>query len=109
MATTKKAATKTTKNKTKKAPSRPAVKTTVRRASQSNAQVKSFTRVNETEPFFTFRITHQTLYWLILSLIVLALGMWVININDKVQRIYDEIDRTSAEEQSLVIPKKAVQ
>lgn len=105
MATTKKAATKTTKKTTKKAPSRPAVKTTVRRASQSNAQVKSFTRVKETEPFFTFRITHQTLYWLILSLIVLALGMWVVNINDKVQRIYDEIDQANAVEQSITLPK----
>ena len=105
MATTKKPATKPTKKTTKKAPSRPAVKTTVRRASQSNSKVKSFTRAKETEPFFTIRITHQTLYWLILSLIVLALGMWVVNINDKVQRIYDEIDQTNAVEQSIALPK----
>jgi hypothetical protein len=27
---------------------------------------------------------------------VVALGLWVMNINDKVQRIYDEIDSTNS-------------
>ena len=110
MATAKKTAAKTTKKPVvKKAPSRPVAKTSVKRVAKKKNEVKSFAVSRPTEPFFTFRITHQTLYWLVLSLFVLALGLWVININDKVQRIYDEIDRTNAEERSIVIPSKKVE
>ena len=107
--TPKKAAAKKTvaaKAAPKKAPSKPITKTSVRRVRPTKARVQSFKRADESEPFLTFRITNQTLYWLILSLFVLALGMWVVNINDKVQKIYDEIDRVNAAEQSIVMPTK---
>jgi len=42
--------------------------------------------------FFTFKFTYQTAYWLILCALVLALGIWVIDLNVKVQKIYDQID-----------------
>jgi hypothetical protein len=42
--------------------------------------------------FFTFKFTYQTVYWLILCTLVLALGIWVIDLNVKVQKIYDQID-----------------
>lgn len=42
--------------------------------------------------FFTFKFTYQTVYWLILCALVLALGIWVIDLNVKVQKIYDQID-----------------
>lgn len=58
--------------------------------------MRSFALARPTEPFFTFRITHQTLYWTILSVLVLALGLWVITINDRVQHIYDQIDASNA-------------
>jgi hypothetical protein len=45
-----------------------------------------------TPSFFTFKFTYQTAYWLILSALVLALGIWVIDLNVKVQKIYDQID-----------------
>ncbi len=85
----------------KKAPAKSNLKTTVRRVSaskpkSSTSSMKSFVPSRSSEPFFTFRISHQTLYWFILAVIVLALGIWVININDKVQRIYDEIDATNS-------------
>ena len=128
MATTKKPAAKSTKKTSvkptkastakktapakasaKKAPSRPASKTSVRRVRSQKASTRSFKPVKETQPFFSFRVTDQTVYWLILSLVVLALGMWVVSINDKVQRIYDEIDRVNAAEQSMVLPTKAAE
>ncbi len=90
MATTK-SVKKTT---TKRAPAkRTAKSTTVRRVSPApTPTMKSFRVTRQAEPFFTFRITHQTFYWLALALIVLALGVWVVGINDRVQRIYDQID-----------------
>jgi hypothetical protein len=110
---TKKAAPKKTTAKTatvKKAPSKPTTRTKVKRVTASAAPVQSFKRASVQEPFFTFRITHQTLYWLILAVIVLALGIWVININDKVQQIYDQIDSVNATTEAMpdpAVPKKA--
>lgn len=45
--------------------------------------------------FFTFKFTYQTVYWLILCTLVLALGVWVIDLNVKVQKIYDQIDMSN--------------
>lgn len=37
-------------------------------------------------------ITEQTIYWAVLGIIVLAFGAWVLVVNDRIQRIYDQID-----------------
>ena len=68
--------------------------------------MRSFAPARATEPFFTFRITHQTLYWTILAVLVLALGLWVISINDKVQRIYDQIDASNAAVSEMTLSAK---
>ena len=57
--------------------------------------MRSFVRAKNTEPFFVFKATHQTIYWLILCCLVLALGIWVLTLNMKIQRIYDQIDQNS--------------
>ncbi|NCU37508.1 hypothetical protein EOL96_00370 [Candidatus Saccharibacteria bacterium] len=105
MATSKKSAKKTV---TKKAPAKSAKKTTVKRVSKPAPAMRSFAVSAPDEPFFTFRITHQTLYWLILSLMVLALGAWVMVISARVQQIYDTIDATNAETDALVVPVKNI-
>ena len=101
--TTKKPAAKKT---TKAAPARPASKTTVKRVTKSAKapEMRSFAPAPPAEPFFTFRISHQTAYWLVLAAIVLGLGVWVFNINDKVQRIYDQIDQTNSAINALPDP-----
>ncbi len=85
---------------TKRAPAKAkaATKTTrVSTAQATAAPIRSFRRHRATsEAFFTFRITHQTLYWTILAGIVLLLGIWVTSISMKVQHIYDQIDATNA-------------
>lgn len=65
-------------------------------AKAKQAPVASFRVAKPEQPFFTFRITRQTLYWLILSVAVLSLGVWMITINQRVQEIYDQIDATQA-------------
>lgn len=79
------------KSTTKKAPARTATKTRVKHAS-AKPVVRSFVPTPATEPFLTLRISNQTVYWLILSSIVLGLALWVTSINIKVQEIYDSID-----------------
>ncbi len=108
MATAKKAAKKPT---TKKAPAKAAARTSVKRVTKTSSTpvMRSFAPARSSEPFFTFRITHQTFYWLVLALVVLALGVWVTDISVKVQRIYDQIDATNAATDAMVIPKKTPQ
>lgn len=65
---------------------------------------RSFKAAKETEPFFVFRFNHQTVYWLALCGIILALGIWVMYLTVKVQSIYDQID-TSNMSNSRVIPR----
>ena len=94
---------------TKKATKRPAAQKAPVRSAKVKASGKSgllpgsqrsFRRA-PSEDFFTFRITHQTLYWTILAVIVLALGIWVIYINDRVQSIYDQIDHANSASTNL--------
>lgn len=58
--------------------------------------MRSFVRSKEQEPFFEWRITRQTFYWLLLSLLILALGVWVLVLNLQVQDIYNQIDANSS-------------
>ncbi len=95
---TKKAPAKTTASKV--APKRP-----VKSARKSSA-MRSFVATRPSEPFLTFRITNQTLYWLILAAFVLILGVWVTVISIRVQNIYDSIDATNTQADLLTLPSK---
>jgi len=79
----------------KRAAAKPVSKTTVRTKKAVAPEMRSFRATSPSEPFFTFRITHQTFYWLILAVIVVGLGAWVLSISIKVQHIYDQIDATN--------------
>ena len=105
MATVKKT---TKKAALKRAPAKSSSSTKVTRVARPKTpEVRSFRRARASDPFFTFRITHQTLYWLILAGIVLGLGLWVIDISNKVQKIYDQIDATN-QQIELMDAKKPV-
>jgi len=49
----------------------------------------------EAVPFLTFRFTQQTVYWLVLCLVVLVFGISVLNISSDIQGIYDQIDSSN--------------
>lgn len=92
MATTKK------KSTTKKKPVARKVATTTKTRKVAPKKVQKAPVVglaNEELPFFTFRITTQTVYWSIILILVLALGLWVISVNDKVQHIYDQMEASA--------------
>lgn len=72
----------------------------------SGGQFQSF-KVGQARNFFSVRITDQTVYWSILCFIVLALGVWVVTIDDKVQRLYDQIDAKNAEDATVLPAKKS--
>lgn len=83
----------------KKAPAKkPAAKAKSKATSAKKPVVttfQSFRPSRPVEPFFTFRITRQTVYWLILSVIVVALAAWVLQLSARVQAMYDQIEQNS--------------
>lgn len=104
-------ATKKTASKTapKKKPTSRTTKTT-KKSPKKPVEQRSFRSYPEDTPFFTLRFTRQSLYWLVLSLVVLGMGIWVLYLNVKVQDIYDRIDMANASQsdiQSLYLTHEA--
>lgn len=91
------AAKKTTVRKKPVAKSAKATKTTRRKKSA----VRSFKLSRQDTPFLTFALTIQTLYWTILSLAVLALGIWIIALQTRVNALYDQIETNQAQYQIM--------
>lgn len=56
---------------------------------------RSFKASKEIEPFFVIRFNHQTVYWLVLCGIILALGIWVMALTLRLNGLYDQIDATN--------------
>lgn len=63
-------------------------KTTVKRKAIKH---QSFKISQEQAPFLTFRFTEQTFYWIILLSMILALALWVYNIQLKTTDILNSI------------------
>jgi len=69
----------------------------------SAKQNANHTTSSSSESFFTFRFTVQTVYWLILSIFVLGLGIWVTYLNVKVQQLYDQIEMRDSQAHISVV------
>lgn len=68
--------------------------------------MRSFRLEKQREPFMQTSPTIQSLYWLILGIVVVAFAVWIYTLQAQVQDIYDQIDRVNAESEAVVIPKK---
>ena len=101
MPAAKKKSTTVKKAAPKRAPAKASTTKVSRVSRPAKPAMRSFRPAPVRDPFFTLRITHQTLYWLVLALIVLGLGVWVTNISIQVQNIYDQIDETNQQVQNL--------
>lgn len=67
----------------------------------SGGHFKSF-KLGKVHDFFSVRVTDQTVYWAILSFVVLALGIWVITIDDRLHRLYDQIDFENSDNSYII-------
>ena len=56
--------------------------------------------------FMSTAVTEQTIYWAVLGIVVLAFGAWVLVVNDRIQRIYDQIDTQMMSINSTTTVKK---
>lgn len=55
----------------------------------------------EETDFMTFRITRQTVYWLVLGAVVVLFTLWLMQLQSDIQDLYDQIDASTAEMTSL--------
>jgi uncharacterized protein HemX len=109
MATTKKkpvtkatATRKPAAKTTPKAAPKTARKSTAKK--QKAVAVQSFRPSYESTPFMTFKFTTQSIYWLILSGLVLALGGWVMYLNVQIQEIYDQVELNTQLNENYIVP-----
>jgi len=65
---------------------------------------QSFRPSKEKTPFFTYEFTIQSVYWIILSTLVLALGAWVMYLNIKIQAIYDQVEINTNLSETYIVP-----
>ena len=58
----------------------------------SKLQEQSFMVVREKAPFLTFKITTQTIYWIIVLVYVLLLSLWILKIQLDTLTIIEKIN-----------------
>jgi hypothetical protein len=59
--------------------------------SKKAPQFETFRMSEENDPFLSFRITDQTIYWSVLLILVLVLSIWILNVQLDTLRIIDSI------------------
>lgn len=96
------ASTKTTRSK--KAPT--TTKKRVTRSKTKATTVKSFRPAKAQSNFFVFQPSIQTVYWLIIGVLVVALAAWTLSLQIQITEIYDSIDATSHVEVPVTTEKK---
>lgn len=88
----------TTKSPTKKANTK---KTRAKKAPVKSRPV-ALTHESASD-FMTFRFTKQTLYWAVLGAVVLLFTVWILKLQSDIQAIYDQIEITQADTDSLLM------
>jgi hypothetical protein len=66
---------------------------------------RSFVRADGPKPFMNFRFTQQTVYWILIGMLILALGAWTMYLTVRVQNLYDAADNNSRNNDSYMAPK----
>lgn len=90
MATAKKAISK------KVVAKKPVKKVTAKSTNAKRSrEMKSFQLHNDSTPFLQFLITEQTVYWSILLVLILALGIWVLKIQMDISNILDGVQNAA--------------
>jgi hypothetical protein len=60
-----------------------------RKASKNSDDMKSFRVAKEPEPFMSFRITRQTVYWVVLVAFIVFAQLWILDLQVEVASLLD--------------------
>lgn len=99
MATKKKLTT--AKTSVKKKPTTARKATVNKKAAKRSVLTKHIGLQPEETEFMTFRITRQTLYWIVLGVVVIMFTLWLTQLQADIQDLYNQIDATTAESNTL--------
>lgn len=58
-------------------------------------KMKSFTIAKKDLPFFTIRVTKQTVYWSLLLIFVLLMQLWILNVQLDVINTLESVNTTT--------------
>lgn len=84
-----------TKTPTKSAPAKAAAKAKHKAAKKPAPMPLVSFQAADDRPFFEFRVTQQTLYWVIFGAVSIAFALWVYTLDARIQTLYDEIDAST--------------
>ena len=84
----KKPAVKASASKGKKAPS---VSAKPKRVTTKHLKLQ-----RENEDFMALRVNRETVYWMVLGAVVILFAVWILQLQADIQKLYDEIDASSA-------------
>lgn len=79
------------KQPAKKPASKAASTKTTAKKTDTTPKVRSF-RVSKNEKFFSPRITAQTIYWSILSLVILGLFLWTVQVQLETVEVIESLN-----------------
>lgn len=60
----------------------------------------------QTTPFITASVGRETLYWIVLGVVVISFTLWIMKLQSDIQAIYDSIDATNSEVIDLPLDAK---
>jgi len=87
---TKKTVKKTVKKAVAKSPVKKVVKKVAAKVKKP-APMKSFKVYRNNEPFTTFRVSRQTVYWLVLLLFIVITQLWILKLQLDIASLTDSI------------------
>lgn len=93
---------------TKKANTKPkttkvtAIKPKSKKAPAKEAPVRK--SESSTSSFWSFKLTEQSAYWVIIMTLLLLIGIWTVRQEIEIQRIYDAIEETNRQTDDLTRP-----
>lgn len=90
---------------TKKSPTKKPTRAASARAKQTTTTVKNKKTAKKRE-FMSFTPTLETLYWLVLGVIIIVFTIWIMDLQANIQGIYDQININNADS-SINIPVHA--
>lgn len=104
---TKKTSTATKKTTPKKRASaaKKGVKTTksTKSSATQSSSPRSFRLERSQVDFMKPAFTIETIYWILLSMAVLALGIWIATLQMRINAIYDQIEVNQAQSENIEI------
>lgn len=79
---------------------------TKKKSASKTTPLRSFKRSPNNTPFYTFQFTQQSVYWVVITFLILAIGAWVLYLTVKIERVYDFMHVSDSANQDVKHPTR---